>query len=47
MAAALKGTAQLKSEPVKKAKKARTKVQDEPHYEHSLEDMLIIEDDEE
>ena len=47
VAAALKGTAQLKSEPVKKAKKARTKVQDEPHYEHSLEDMLIIEDDEE
>ena len=46
VAAALKGTAP-KSEPVKKSKKARTKAQDEPHYAHSLEDMLIIEDDEE
>ena len=46
VAAALKGTTP-KSEPVKKSKKARPKAQEEPHYAHSLEDMLIIEDDEE
>ena len=37
--------AALQGEEPRAKKKPRNKAEAEPHYEHSLEDLLIIEDD--